>query len=113
MIYYPKNKKTGFDKYGTSGFNKYIINKEFDISKNNFDDTIKYLNGYKKYLISLDKDDELDEQIKSYKSITNKLIKMTNVNDYEQLIENIDYNLKKNSKNKNILKRAKNILKVH
>ena len=38
---------------------------------------------------------------------------MTNVNDYEQLIEDINYKLKKNSKNKNILEKAKNILKVY
>ena len=107
------SKSSLFDKYGTSGFNKYIINNEFNISKNNLDDTAKYLNEYKKYLISLDKDDELDEQIKIYKSITNKLIKMTNINDYEQLMEDIDYNLKKNLKNKNILESAKNILKIY
>ena len=107
------SKSSLFDKYGTSGFNKYICNNEFNISKNNLDDTAKYLNEYKKYLISLDKDDELDEQIKIYKSITNKLIKMTHINDYEQLIEDIDYNLKKNLKNKNILESAKNILKIY
>ena len=107
------SKSSLFDKYGTKGFNKYMINNEFNTSKNNSDDTAKYLNEYKKYLISLGKEDELDEQIKLYKSITNKLIKMTNVNDYEQLIEDIDYKLKKNSKNKNLLEKAKNTLEVY
>ena len=107
------SKSSLFDKYGTQGFNEFIINNEFNISKNNLDDTAKYLNEYKKYLISLDKENEIDEQIKLNKSICNKLIKMTNVNDYEQLIEDIDYKLKKNSKNKNILEKAKNILKVY
>ena len=107
------SKSSLFDKYGTSGFNKYIINNEFNISKNNLDDTAKYLNEYKQYLMSLDKENELNEQIKIYKSITNKLIKMTNINDYEQLMEDIDYNLKKNLKNKNILESAKNILKIY
>ena len=107
------SKSSLFDKYGTQGFNEFIINNEFNISKNNLDDTVKYLNEYKKYLISLDKENEIDEQIKLNKSICNKLIKMTNVNDYEQLIEDIDYKLKKNSKNKNILEKAKNILKVY
>ena len=106
-------KSSLFDKYGTQGFNEFIINNEFNISKNNLDDTAKYLNKYKKYLISLDKENEIDEQIKLNKSICNKLIKMTNVNDYEQLIEDINYKLKKNSKNKNILEKAKNILKVY
>ena len=63
--------------------------------------------------MSLDKENELNEQIKIYKSICNKLIKMTNINNYEQLIEDIDYELKKNSKNKNILEKAKNILKIY
>ena len=107
------SKSSLFDKYGTQGFKEFIINNEFNISKNNLDDTVKYLNEYKKYLISLDKENEIDEQIKLNKSICNKLIKMTNVNDYEQLIEDIDYKLKKNSKNKNILEKAKNILKVY
>ena len=107
------SKSSLFDKYGTQGFNEFIINNEFNRSKNNLDDTAKYLNEYKKYLISLDKENEIDEQIKLNKSICNKLIKMTNVNDYEQLIEDIDYKLKKNSKNKNILEKAKNILKVY
>ena len=107
------SKSSLFDKYGTHGFNEFIINNEFNISKNNLDDTAKYLNEYKKYLISLDKENEIDEQIKLNKSICNKLIKMTNVNDYEQLIEDINYKLKKNSKNKNILEKAKNILKVY
>jgi len=107
------SKSSLFDKYGTHGFKEFIINNEFNISKNNLDDTAKYLNEYKKYLISLDKENEIDEQIKLNKSICNKLIKMTNVNDYEQLIEDIDYKLKKNSKNKNILEKAKNILKVY
>ena len=107
------SKSSLFDKYGTQGFNEFIINNEFNISKNNLDDTAKYLNEYKKYLISLDKENEIDEQIKLNKSICNKLIKMTNVNDYEQLIEDINYKLKKNSKNKNILEKAKNILKVY
>ena len=107
------SKSSLFDKYGTQGFNEFIINNEFNISKSNLDDTVKYLNEYKKYLISLDKENEIDEQIKLNKSICNKLIKMTNVNDYEQLIEDIDYKLKKNSKNKNILEKAKNILKVY
>ena len=107
------SKSSLFDKYGTQGFNEFIINNEFNISKNNLDDTVKYLNEYKKYLISLDKENEIDEQIKLNKSICNKLIKMTNVNDYEQLIEDINYKLKKNSKNKNILEKAKNILKVY
>ena len=107
------SKSSLFDKYGTPGFNEFIINNEFNISKNNLDDTVKYLNEYKKYLISLDKENEIDEQIKLNKSICNKLIKMTNVNDYEQLIEDINYKLKKNSKNKNILEKAKNILKVY
>ena len=107
------SKSSLFDKYGTHGFNEFIINNEFNISKNNLDDTVKYLNEYKKYLISLDKENEIDEQIKLNKSICNKLIKMTNVNDYEQLIEDINYKLKKNSKNKNILEKAKNILKVY
>ena len=106
-------KSSLFDKYGTQGFNEFIINNEFNISKNNLDDTAKYLIEYKKYLISLDKENEIDEQIKLNKSICNKLIKMTNVNDYEQLIEDINYKLKKNSKNKNILEKAKNILKVY
>ena len=107
------SKSSLFDKYGTQGFNEFIINNEFNISKTNLDDTAKYLNEYKKYLISLDKENEIDEQIKLNKSICNKLIKMTNVNDYEQLIEDINYKLKKNSKNKNILEKAKNILKVY
>ena len=107
------SKSSLFDKYGTQGFNEFIINNEFNISKNNLDDTVKYLNEYKKYLISLDKENEIDEQIKLNKSICNKLIKMTNVNDYEQLIEDINYKLKKNSKNKNILEKAKNILNVY
>ena len=107
------SKSSLFDKYGTHGFNEFIINNEFNRSKTNLDDTAKYLNEYKKYLISLDKENEIDEQIKLNKSICNKLIKMTNVNDYEQLIEDIDYKLKKNSKNKNILEKAKNILKVY
>ena len=107
------SKSSLFDKYGTQGFNEFIINNEFNRSKNNLDDTAKYLNEYKKYLISLDKENEIDEQIKLNKSICNKLIKMTNVNDYEQLIEDINYKLKKNSKNKNILEKAKNILKVY
>ena len=107
------SKSSLFDKYGTQGFNEFIINNEFNRSKNNLDDTVKYLNEYKKYLISLDKENEIDEQIKLNKSICNKLIKMTNVNDYEQLIEDINYKLKKNSKNKNILEKAKNILKVY
>ena len=107
------SKSSLFDKYGTHEFNEFIINNEFNISKNNLDDTVKYLNEYKKYLISLDKENEIDEQIKLNKSICNKLIKMTNVNDYEQLIEDINYKLKKNSKNKNILEKAKNILKVY
>ena len=107
------SKSSLFDKYGTQGFNEFIINNEFNISKTNLDDTVKYLNEYKKYLISLDKENEIDEQIKLNKSICNKLIKMTNVNDYEELIEDIDYKLKKNSKNKNILEKAKNILKVY
>ena len=107
------SKSSLFDKYGTPGFNEFIINNEFNISKNNLDDTAKYLNEYKKYLISLDKENEIDERIKLNKSICNKLIKMTNVNDYEQLIEDINYKLKKNSKNKNILEKAKNILKVY
>ena len=107
------SKSSLFDKYGTHGFNEFIINNEFNTSKNNLDDTIKYLNEYKKYLISLDKENEIDEQIKLNKSICNKLIKMTNVNDYEQLIEDINYKLKKNSKNKNILEKAKNILNVY
>ena len=107
------SKSSLFDKYGTQGFNEFIINNEFNISKTNLDDTVKYLNEYKKYLISLDKENEIDEQIKLNKSICNKLIKMTNVNDYEQLIEDINYKLKKNSKNKNILEKAKNILKVY
>ena len=107
------SKSSLFDKYGTQGFNEFIINNEFNISKSNLDDTVKYLNEYKKYLISLDKENEIDEQIKLNKSICNKLIKMTNVNDYEQLIEDINYKLKKNSKNKNILEKAKNILKVY
>ena len=107
------SKSSLFDKYGAQGFNEFIINNEFNISKNNLDDTAKYLNEYKKYLISLDKENEIDEQIKLNKSICNKLIKMTNVNDYEQLIEDINYKLKKNSKNKNILEKAKNILNVY
>ena len=107
------SKSSLFDKYGTQGFKEFIINNEFNISKTNLDDTVKYLNEYKKYLISLDKENEIDEQIKLNKSICNKLIKMTNVNDYEQLIEDINYKLKKNSKNKNILEKAKNILKVY
>ena len=107
------SKSSLFDKYGTQGFNEFIINNEFNRPKNNLDDTAKYLNEYKKYLISLDKENEIDEQIKLNKSICNKLIKMTNVNDYEQLIEDIDYKLKKNSKNKIILEKAKNILKVY
>lgn len=107
------SKSSLFDKYGTQGFNEFIINNEFNTSKTNLDDTVKYLNEYKKYLISLDKENEIDEQIKLNKSICNKLIKMTNVNDYDQLIEDIDYKLKKNSKNKNILEKAKNILKVY
>lgn len=107
------SKSSLFDKYGTHGFNEFIINNEFNISKTNLDDTVKYLNEYKKYLISLDKENEIDEQIKLNKSICNKLIKMTNVNDYEQLIEDINYKLKKNSKNKNILEKAKDILKVY
>ena len=107
------SKSSLFDKYGTQGFNEFIINNEFNISKNNLDDTAKYLNEYKKYLISLDKENEINEQIKLNKSICNKLIKMTNVNDYEQLIEDINYKLKKNSKNKNILEKVKNILKVY
>ena len=107
------SKSSLFDKYGTHGFNEFIINNEFNRSKTNLDDTAKYLNEYKKYLISLDKENEIDEQIKLNKSICNKLIKMTNVNDYEQLIEDINYKLKKNSKNKNILEKAKNILKVY
>ena len=107
------SKSSLFDKYGTQGFNEFIINNEFNRTKNNLDDTVKYLNEYKKYLISLDKENEIDEQIKLNKSICNKLIKMTNVNDYEQLIEDINYKLKKNSKNKNILEKAKNILKVY
>jgi len=107
------SKSSLFDKYGTHGFNEFIINNEFNRSKTNLDDTAKYLNEYKKYLISLDKENEIDEKIKLNKSICNKLIKMTNVNDYEQLIEDIDYKLKKNSKNKNILEKAKNILKVY
>ena len=102
-----------FDKYGTRGFNKYITNNGFHLSKNNLDNTAKYLNEYKQYLMSLDKENELNEQIKIYKSICNKLIKMTNINNYEQLIEDIDYELKKNSKNKNILEKAKNILKIY
>ena len=107
------SKSSSFDKYGTQGFNKFIINNEFNRLKTNLDDTAKYLNEYKKYLISLDKENEIDEQIKLNKSICNKLIKMTNVNDYEQLIEDINYKLKKNSKNKNILEKAKNILNVY
>ena len=107
------SKSSLFDKYGTQGFKEFIINNEFNRSKTNLDDTVKYLNEYKKYLISLDKENEIDEQIKLNKSICNKLIKMTNVNDYEQLIEDINYKLKKNSKNKNLLEKAKNILKVY
>ena len=101
------SKSSLFDKYGTQGFNEFIINNEFNISKNNLDDTAKYLNEYKKYLISLDKENEIDEQIKLNKSICNKLIKMTNVNDYEQLIEDINYKLKKIRKIKIYLKKPK------
>ena len=107
------SKSSLFDKYGTKGFNKYIINNGFHLLKNNFDDTANYLNEFKKYIISLDKEDELDKQIKIYKLMCNKLIKMTNINDYEQLIEDIDYKLKKNSKNKNILEKVRKFLKVY
>ena len=107
------SKSSLFDKYGTKGFNKYINNNGFHLSKNNLDDTANYLNEYKKYIISLDKVDELDKQIKIYKLMCNKLIKLTNINDYEQLIEDIDYKLKKNSKNKNILEKVKKFLKVY
>ena len=107
------SKSSLFDKYGTKGFNKYINNNGFHLLKNNFDDTANYLNEFKKYIISLDKEDELDKQIKIYKLMCNKLIKMTNINDYEQLIEDIDYKLKKNSKNKNILEKVRKFLKVY
>ena len=102
-----------FDKYGTKGFKQYINNNRINLPKINLDDTEKYLNEYKNYILSIDKQDENDGQIKKYKLLYNKLIKMTNSNDIEQLIEDIDFKLRKNSNNKGFLEKAKNILKAY
>ena len=106
------SKSNLFDKYGTKGFQQYIINNRINFPKNN-SDTEKYLNEYKNYILSIDKQDENDGQIKKYKSLYNKLIKITNSSDIEQLIEDIDFKLRKNSNNKGFLEKVKNILKAY
>ena len=107
------SKSNLFDKYGTKGFQQYIINNGINLQKNNLDDTEKYLNEYKNYILSLDKQVENDEQINKYKLLYKKLIKMTNSNDIEQLKEDIDFQLRKNFNNKGFLEKVKNILKAY
>ena len=107
------SKSNLFDKYGTKGFQQYIINNGINLQKNNLDDTEKYLNEYKNYILSLDKQVENDEQINKYKLLYKKLIKMTNSNDIEQLKEDIDFKLRKNFNNKGFLEKVKNILKAY
>ena len=102
-----------FDKYGTKGFKAYINKNKYNIQKNNFDDTSKCLNEYKKYILSLDKKDELKRQKKNYKLICHKLIKMTNKDIIEKLTEDINEKLRMNSSNKNMLEKVKNILKAY
>jgi len=102
-----------FDKYGTKGFKAYINKNKYNIQKNNFDDTSKCLNEYKKYILSLDKKDELKRQKKKYKLICHKLIKITNKDIIEKLTEDINEKLRMNSSNKNMLEKVKNILKAY
>lgn len=104
------SKSNLFDKYGSEGFENFIHNMGYNISKNNMENMSKNLNEYKNYIYSIGKRDELGEKIKSYKSMCNKLIKMTNINVINQMIEDIDFKLRKNSNNKNMLEKIKGIL---
>ena len=94
-----------FDKYGYNGFKKYINNKDF-----NLEDSSNYLLKYKNHISLLGKRDELNEQINIYKQICYKLIKMANSSDLNKLMEEINIKIRKNTDNKTILEKAKNIL---
>ena len=99
-----------FDKYGSKGFEQFIINNGYDSSNITIDKMPRYLNEYKKYISSMDKGDEFDEKINSYKFMCNKMIKMMNSSDIDNLIEDINFEMKNNSDNKNMLKKVQNIL---
>jgi hypothetical protein len=107
------SKSNIFDKYGSKGFDNYINNKGYTISNNNLDIISKYLNEYKNYISSIGKKDELGEEIQTYKLMCNKLIKMADVNDINQLIEDANFKIRKNSNNKNMLEKVKNILNAY
>ena len=87
--------------------------KGYTISNNNLDIISKYLNEYKNYISSIGKKDELGEEIQTYKLMCNKLIKMADVNDINQLIEDVNFKIRKNSNNKNMLEKVKNILNAY
>ena len=99
-----------FDKYGSKGFNHYINNNGKNISKDDLDSIYNNLDDYKNYISSIGKRDELGDQIKNYKIICNKLIKVTNAKDIKLLIEDINIKIRKNPNNKNTLEKVKNIL---
>ena len=107
------SKSNIFDKYGSKGFDNYINNNGYTISNNNLDIISKYLNEYKNYISSIGKKDELGEEIQTYKLMCNKLIKMADVNDINQLIEDVNFKIRKNSNNKNMLEKVKNILNAY
>ena len=112
-IYNLVSKSNIFDKYGSKGFDNYINNNGYTISNNNLDIISKYLTEYKNYISSIGKKDELGEEIQTFKLMCNKLIKMADVNDINQLIEDVNFKIRKNSNNKNMLEKVKNILNAY
>ena len=107
------SKSNLFDKYGSRGFDHFIINNGYTVSKNNLDNIFKYLTEYKNYISSIGKKDELGEEIQTYNLLCNKLIKMADINDINELIEDVNFKIRKNSNNKNMLEKVKNILNAY
>ena len=107
------SKSNLFDKYGSRGFGHFIINNGYTVVKNNLDNIHKYLTEYKNYISSIGKKDELGEEIQTYNLLCNKLIKMADNNDINELIEDVNFKIHKNSNNKNMLEKVKNILNAY
>ena len=107
------SKSNLFDKYGSRGFGHFINNNGYTVSKNNLDNIHKYLTEYKNFISSIGKKDELGEEIQTYNLLCNKLIKMADINDINELIEDVNFKIRKNSNNKIMREKVKNILNAY
>jgi len=100
-----------FDKYGSNGFEKYLNNQQNTTTSNTYNIYENLLN-YKKYISSLKIKNKYEyiKQINSYKNLCNKLLNITDSHSIQKIAENINYKLKRNQYNKNVLEKVKNIL---